>query len=243
MNTSFEERGYGFPLQERERAARHFGIAASEVTPQMIENLPPRGTGLETGRARGSLSENEINQIAEAVAAKVSQSWYDSILGECKLDGAYLTNQNYGGYNYHCDRGSGAVDYAQPENVLEIAKKEKLPKIHLAGDAWRDIGHRGYGEEVPTEEGEKLLNQLREYRTGPVVVIGKGDSVCDRYSGTCGKIIEIKDDEVVIQPTIIEGKAGGEYVEKVSYPAITVKKRNLSPDYIKRYEEAHGKVI
>jgi len=46
-----EERGKGEPFTERERAARHFGVDASAVTPEMIEQLPPRGTGLEAGRA------------------------------------------------------------------------------------------------------------------------------------------------------------------------------------------------
>jgi hypothetical protein len=46
-----EERGQGNPLTERERAARHFNVDASQVTPEMIEQLPPRGTGLETERA------------------------------------------------------------------------------------------------------------------------------------------------------------------------------------------------
>jgi len=49
-----EERGKGEPLTERERAARHFNIEVSAVTPEMIQQLPPRGTGLETDTARGS---------------------------------------------------------------------------------------------------------------------------------------------------------------------------------------------
>jgi len=31
-----EERDRGIPLQERERAARHWGVSPSEVTPEMI---------------------------------------------------------------------------------------------------------------------------------------------------------------------------------------------------------------
>ena len=41
------DRGKGTPLTERERAAKHFGVSPSEVTPEMIEKLPPRGTGLD----------------------------------------------------------------------------------------------------------------------------------------------------------------------------------------------------
>jgi len=58
-----EERGEGNPLTERERAARHFGVTPSEVSPEMIQELPERGTGLETGRARGT-DEAEIDAIA-----------------------------------------------------------------------------------------------------------------------------------------------------------------------------------
>jgi hypothetical protein len=58
-----EERGEGNPLTERERAARHFEVTPSEVTPEMIQELPERETGLETGRARGT-SEAEIDTIA-----------------------------------------------------------------------------------------------------------------------------------------------------------------------------------
>lgn len=49
-----EERGKGEPFTERERAARHFGVGVTEVTAEMIQELPPRGTGLETGKARGT---------------------------------------------------------------------------------------------------------------------------------------------------------------------------------------------
>jgi hypothetical protein len=58
-----EDRGAGNAVTERERAARHFGIAVTEVTPEMIQELPERGTGLETGRARGT-EETEIDTVA-----------------------------------------------------------------------------------------------------------------------------------------------------------------------------------
>jgi len=57
-----EERGSGQMLTERERAARHFNVDVAEVTPEMIQKLPERGTGLETGRARGM--ESEIDSLA-----------------------------------------------------------------------------------------------------------------------------------------------------------------------------------
>ncbi len=67
------ERGLGLPKEDVERAASHFGIAPSEVTPRMVEALPPRGTGLERGTARGSLSDEDVNRIAEAVVEKAAE--------------------------------------------------------------------------------------------------------------------------------------------------------------------------
>lgn len=58
-----EDRGQGIALTERERAARHFEVTPSEVTPEMIQKLPERGTGLENGRARG-IDDGEIDTIA-----------------------------------------------------------------------------------------------------------------------------------------------------------------------------------
>jgi hypothetical protein len=58
-----EDRGAGNPLTERDRAARHFQVSPSEVTPEMIQELPKRGTGLETGRARG-IDDGEIDSLA-----------------------------------------------------------------------------------------------------------------------------------------------------------------------------------
>jgi hypothetical protein len=63
-----EERGKGIELTERERAARHFEVTPSEVTPEMIQELPERGTGLETGRARG-IEDGEIDTIATFLLA------------------------------------------------------------------------------------------------------------------------------------------------------------------------------
>ena len=59
-----------------------------------------------------------------------------------------------------------------------------------------------------------------------------GDSVCDRYTGSCGRVVSIINDEVELEPTII--KRGG---LEVSEPPIRAKIANLEPDHIKRYEE------
>lgn len=58
-----EERERGQMLTERERAARHFNVNVTEVTPDMIQQLPPRGTGLQTAEARGT-GEDDIDIVA-----------------------------------------------------------------------------------------------------------------------------------------------------------------------------------
>ena len=45
------QQGRGTPLTERERAARHFNVDVSRVTPEMIQQLPQRGTGLGNPKA------------------------------------------------------------------------------------------------------------------------------------------------------------------------------------------------
>jgi len=52
-----EERGKGEPFTERERVARHFNVDVSAVTPEMIQQLPPRGTGLQTAEVKFETEE------------------------------------------------------------------------------------------------------------------------------------------------------------------------------------------
>lgn len=63
-----------------------------------------------------------------------------------------------------------------------------------------------------------------------------GTKVCDKYSGSCGRVVSIINDEVEIEPTIIKRGAHEEYLE-VTEPPIRAKIANLEPDHIKRYEE------
>ena len=64
------------------------------------------------------------------------------------------------------------------------------------------------------------------------VKIGIGDSVCDKYTGSCGRVTDIINDEVMLEPTII--KRGG---LEVTEPPIRAKIANLEPNHIKRYED------
>jgi len=63
------------------------------------------------------------------------------------------------------------------------------------------------------------------------VKIGIGDSVCDKYTGSCGRVTDIINDEVMLEPTII--KRGG---LEVTEPPIKAKIVNLESNHIKRYE-------
>ncbi len=64
------------------------------------------------------------------------------------------------------------------------------------------------------------------------VCLGIGDSVCDKYTGSCGRVTDIINDEVTLEPTII--KRGG---LEVTEPPIKAKIANLEPDHIRRYAE------
>ena len=64
-----EARRQGIPLTDLERAARHFGVTVAEVTPEMLEALPRRGTGLDTGRAKGISQEPQENSTWKGLAA------------------------------------------------------------------------------------------------------------------------------------------------------------------------------
>jgi len=91
-----------------------------------------------------------------------------------RYHGAYLTNWQYGGYSYVEEdperpehrRIRGMVDYANPEDVIAIAEREKLPYVALAGGFWEHIGHRGWGEKVSIAEAKKALAQAKEHISG-----------------------------------------------------------------------------
>jgi hypothetical protein len=68
-----------------------------------------------------------------------------------------------GGYSTIEDEGKtrGMADFVDHEDVIKIAKKNKLKFIYLAGD-WSRLGHKGYGELVPVRVAEKLSKKLKE---------------------------------------------------------------------------------
>ena len=84
---------------------------------------------------------------------------------EIVYEGFYLTNDLYGGYSFReSPTLSGSADYTNPEEVLRLAKESGAKEIHLAGDSWKRIGRKGWGEVVSIEEAERLLKALKQKR-------------------------------------------------------------------------------
>ncbi len=85
--------------------------------------------------------------------------------------GAYLTNWQYGGYSYTEEDPNkperlwmrGMVDYAKPEDIIAIAKRENLPHVSLAGGFWEEVGYKGWGEKVSVGEAKKAVAKARRH--------------------------------------------------------------------------------
>lgn len=92
-----------------------------------------------------------------------SAEFTDPHLGLCRYDGFYITNQFYGGYSAKCEQGSLSADYHNPLEVINIAKKADM-SVHLAADAWKEVGRKGWGEVVSPDEAERLLKELASKR-------------------------------------------------------------------------------
>ena len=81
-------------------------------------------------------------------------------------------------------------------------------------------------------EATTTLNKICQEVGVCSVKIEIGDSVCDKYTGSCGRVTDIINDEVMLEPTII--KRGG---LEITEPPIRAKMINLEPDHIRRYGE------
>ncbi|GAI59848.1 unnamed protein product, partial [marine sediment metagenome] len=86
--------------------------------------------------------------------------------------------------------------------------------------------------EIVSSLSKKVIAE-EGHHSNPIAI---GEKVCDKYTGSCGPVVSILNDEVEIEPTTIKRGARGEYLE-VTEPAIRAKIANLEPDHIKRYEE------
>lgn len=92
-------------------------------------------------------------------------------MNKCKINfyGLYLgfNQARVGGYSTieYCKGNKfpmkGMSDFVEHEKIIDIAKKNKIKTIHLAGN-WDKLGHKGYGELVSVKVAEKLTNRLKE---------------------------------------------------------------------------------
>jgi hypothetical protein len=95
--------------------------------------------------------------------SNLAAEFEDETLGKCTYTTFFIGSELYGGYNAKCARGSMAVDYANPQEVIMRAANAKMP-VHLAGDLWKKIGREGWGERVTPSEATELLKQLAAKR-------------------------------------------------------------------------------
>ena len=87
----------------------------------------------------------------------------DPLLGDCSYSFFYITNNLYGGYSAKCAKGSISVDYASPKEMVDLARKAGM-NVSLAGEAWIEVGRRGFGEQVSPSEAERLIEDLKKKR-------------------------------------------------------------------------------
>ena len=93
--------------------------------------------------------------------------------GSITLKSAYITNPNYGGYTFTEARTrpgvaliSGAVDYANPEEVLLIAETGGLKDVSLASSWWTQAGFEGWGQKIPVSLAREKLPEWKEDKNG-----------------------------------------------------------------------------
>lgn len=127
----------------------------------MIQNCPKWRSQTPVDRSASTIG---LGMLDSSLKTHDGQSFTDAILGKCQYESFYLTNELYGGYSYKCERGFSSVSYADPQEVIAIARKAGFTKIHLAGEIWAEVGRTGWGEEVSLEEAERLLEELKRKR-------------------------------------------------------------------------------
>jgi len=85
-----------------------------------------------------------------------------------KYHGFYLSNELVGGYSTSetlksGSKMTGAADFVPVARVIQLARKHRQG-ISLAGDIWRRIGLRGWGQRVSIMEAGKAVHKLRALR-------------------------------------------------------------------------------
>ncbi len=91
---------------------------------------------------------------------KEGKVFQDPVLGRCEYSSFYLTNSLMGGYSAVCEHGRDDTDYASVEDVIGRAEKAGM-MVSLAGGRWRDIGEKGFGQQVTASEARRMVNRLK----------------------------------------------------------------------------------
>ena len=98
--------------------------------------------------------------------------------GAIIIKGTYITNPNYGGYSYTeavtmpgVTLITGMVDYADPEEVLQIAEAGGLKEMSLAGGWWTQAGFEGWGQKIPISLARTKLPEWKAIFLGRLPTI------------------------------------------------------------------------
>jgi len=134
------------PLTDQERAARHFGVAPSGVTAQMIEQLPPHGTGLAS-------QPYPIGQVLNSVAERLEKTTRDPKIGADLSSQVQQFNKSYSkvlGQMRQCQNVNKNLDVIVTA-MIPLGKK-------LASDVWDTLERMGLWS-AETEDASDLLTQ------------------------------------------------------------------------------------
>jgi len=132
----------------------------------------------------------------------------------------------------------GALSDEQEKIYCPTIVPLESPGLERRMESWMESVETCKAEIAEIPKGERLepwLSCMSRQLAAKEIRVEIGSSVCDRYTGSCGRIVDILDDEVLIEPTTIKGKIDQEYLESTE-PFIRVKKVNLAPDHLRRYE-------
>ncbi|MBA7664940.1 hypothetical protein ES703_73006 [subsurface metagenome] len=123
--------------------------------------------------------KSQMKKTEEEYAPYSKEGWEDHLrqlsrmldnikTGSIIVKSAYITNPNYGGYSYTeavtrpgVTLITGMVDYADPEEVLQIAEAGGLKEVSLAGGWWTQAGFEGWGQKIPIDQAKVLLPEWK----------------------------------------------------------------------------------
>lgn len=162
--------GKGEPFTERERAARHFNVDVSAVTPDMIQQLPPRGTGLETGKARGTEEPDiDMSAMGGITNMKVTEKcnrvvdvWLDIAKDFSVLKGLIYADKEYKDMDNVFGDLILTEDYGFSKEILSKEDREisKYHRDRIKGLLGNKFGATRAAEEAITWAGRTFADRV-----------------------------------------------------------------------------------